>query len=91
MEGSKSRHKRLGHRRQYTPEEEKWLKKNYGSEYKFLRAHRLSIYKEEDRDGGRAIARTLIRHDDCPIVAIALPPRRAGRKLHHSEIYVAES
>lgn len=48
----------------YTTEEKQWLKKHYGGEFKFLMAHELSIYSEEDRAEGRAIMRTLARDDD---------------------------
>ncbi|KAL8662020.1 MAG: hypothetical protein Q9202_005074 [Teloschistes flavicans] len=37
-----------------------WLKNQYGSEFHFLRAHALSIYKDEDREEGRSILRALM-------------------------------
>ncbi|EHK22996.1 uncharacterized protein TRIVIDRAFT_60187 [Trichoderma virens Gv29-8] len=48
----------------YTAEEKEWLKKHYRGEYKFLMAHGLSIYDEEEREEGRAIMRALAREDD---------------------------
>ncbi|KAL2024417.1 hypothetical protein VTK56DRAFT_8228 [Thermocarpiscus australiensis] len=50
--------------RPYTAEEKAWLKRNFGDEFKFLLQHGLSIYKEEDREEGRAIARALMEEDD---------------------------
>ena len=40
------------------------MKKNYGGEFKFLRCQGLSIYKEEDRDEGKAILQALMSDDD---------------------------
>ncbi|KAK3371067.1 hypothetical protein B0T24DRAFT_680190 [Lasiosphaeria ovina] len=40
-----------------------WLQQNFGDEYHFLLIHGLSIHKEEDREDGRAMARTLMGHD----------------------------
>jgi hypothetical protein len=48
----------------YTMEEKQWLKKHYEGEFKFLMAHELSIYNEEDRAEGRAIMRALARDDE---------------------------
>ncbi len=48
---------------QYTAEEKKWLKDNWGDEFHFLRAYALSIYKEEDRDEGRRIVRGFMEDD----------------------------
>lgn len=48
----------------YTTEEKQWLKKHYEGEFKFLMAHGLSIYNEEDRAEGRAIMRALARDDE---------------------------
>ncbi|PNP44321.1 hypothetical protein TGAMA5MH_03927 [Trichoderma gamsii] len=48
----------------YTTEEKQWLKKHYEGEFKFLMAHELSIYNEEDRAEGRAIMRALARDDE---------------------------
>ena len=47
----------------YTAAEKAWLKKWWGDEFHFLRAYQLSIHSEEDREEGRAIARTFIRND----------------------------
>ncbi|PHH56066.1 hypothetical protein CFIMG_001729RA [Ceratocystis fimbriata CBS 114723] len=43
-----------------TTEEKQWLKKYWKKEYYFLRAHGLSIYKDEDREEGRVILRALM-------------------------------
>jgi hypothetical protein len=48
----------------YTAEETAFLKKTYGSEYHFLMQHGLQIYKEEDREEGRAILRAVMREDE---------------------------
>jgi hypothetical protein len=48
----------------YTTAEKQWLKDEWGDEYHFLRAYRLSIYKDDDREEGRAIVRAYIREDD---------------------------
>jgi hypothetical protein len=45
----------------YSAEEKAWLKTHYDGEFKFLRVHGLSIYKEEDRDDGRSIARAMMK------------------------------
>lgn len=42
----------------YTIEEQKWLKDQYRGEFHFLQTQGLSIYKENDRDEGRAVVRT---------------------------------
>ena len=47
----------------YTQEEKNWLKEHYQSEYLFLRAHMLSIYKKEDRDEGRDLVRAMMERD----------------------------
>ncbi|KAL7816107.1 hypothetical protein V8C44DRAFT_323995 [Trichoderma aethiopicum] len=47
----------------YTAAEKAFLKKFYGNEFKFLTLYELSIYDEEDRAEGRAIARSLMRAD----------------------------
>lgn len=52
---------------QRTPAENAWLKKYYGTEFKFLMIHGLSIYKEEDREEGRTIMRTFMANDDEPM------------------------
>lgn len=40
-----------------------WLKKHFGNENKFLRTYNLNIDKDEDRAEGRAIVRSMMRHD----------------------------
>jgi hypothetical protein len=47
----------------YTEEEKKWVKTHYGNEYQFLLLHGLKIASEEDREEGRAIARSFIEED----------------------------
>ena len=47
-----------------TPSEKTWLKESFGSEYYFLRDYGLSIYKEDHREEGRAIARGLMELDN---------------------------
>jgi hypothetical protein len=49
--------------RPFTEQERKWLKDNYGGEYRFLRQHGLSIYKGEDREQGREIVRSTMAGD----------------------------
>lgn len=44
--------------------EYQWLKHHYGSEFRFLTVHGLSIYKEDDRQEGRSILRHLRAQDD---------------------------
>ncbi|KAL5366367.1 hypothetical protein BJX96DRAFT_31768 [Aspergillus floccosus] len=46
-----------------TPAEKAWLKTHWGNEYRFLLSHGLSIYKNEDREEGRAILRALMSND----------------------------
>lgn len=48
----------------YTEEENGSLKREWGGELKFLAAYRLSIYKDEDRDDGRRMARTMMVDQD---------------------------
>ncbi|KAL8628940.1 hypothetical protein Q9189_005376 [Teloschistes chrysophthalmus] len=43
-----------------TQPEKKCLKDQYGGEFHFLQTHGLSIYKDEDREEGRRILRTLM-------------------------------
>jgi hypothetical protein len=47
----------------YTAEETAFLKKHYGSEFRFLIQHGLKIHEEEDREEGRAILRAVMRED----------------------------
>ncbi|KAM4066450.1 hypothetical protein HRG_000549 [Hirsutella rhossiliensis] len=47
-----------------TAEEKQWFKESgYGNEFKFLAAHQLSIYKEGDRQEGRALTRGYMKMD----------------------------
>lgn len=46
---------RTGQTTTISEEEKEWLRKNYGSEFAFLRNFGLSIHKEEDRQEGRQI------------------------------------
>jgi len=45
----------------YTAEEKRWLKENWEDEFHFLKAHGLSIYKEEDRAEGQSLVRSMIK------------------------------
>jgi hypothetical protein len=47
-----------------TSAEKAWLKTYYGNEFKFLRDHGLSIFKDEDREEGRTILRAIMSNDD---------------------------
>jgi len=47
----------------YTQEEKEWLRENYRSEFHFLRDFGLSIYKDDDREQGRVILRSLIQEE----------------------------
>ena len=47
----------------YNAEEKAWLKKNYGNEFKFLLAHGLKIFKEGDRDEGKAIVQAMMKNE----------------------------
>lgn len=49
--------------RPYTNGEKAWLQKYTGGEFKFLQNLGLSIYKDEDREEGRAITRALMKED----------------------------
>ncbi|KAF2997779.1 hypothetical protein E8E14_002463 [Neopestalotiopsis sp. 37M] len=48
----------------YTTKEKAWLKKHWGNEHKFLQAYGLSIYKEDEREEGRALVRDLVQPDE---------------------------
>ncbi|KAL8349305.1 hypothetical protein RB601_001915 [Gaeumannomyces tritici] len=48
----------------YTAEERAWLKREWGSEFEFLRTYGLSIYKDEDCEEGRVIARAMMNEDE---------------------------
>lgn len=45
----------------YNEAEKGFLKANFKNEYHFLQIHGLSIYKEDDRDEGKAILRKLMQ------------------------------
>ena len=47
----------------YTEKEKGWLKREWGGELKLLAAYGLSIYKDEDRDEGRRMARAVMEVD----------------------------
>ena len=47
----------------YTPAERTWLVNKFGNEFKFLREHGLRIYHDDEREEGRALARTLMRDE----------------------------
>ena len=47
-----------------SPVEKKWLKQHLRSEYYFLRAYGLSIYKIEHREQGRQILRQLMMNEN---------------------------
>lgn len=47
----------------YTAAEKQFIKDNWGDEYHFLRTYAMSIHIEEDREEGRAIARTLMKRE----------------------------
>ena len=44
----------------HTPAEKAWLKENWKDEFHFLASHGLSIYKDEDRQEGKAILKGLM-------------------------------
>lgn len=48
---------------EYTAEEKKWLKDNYGNEFHFLSSYLLNIHKDEDREEGKLILRGLMKVD----------------------------
>ena len=48
----------------FTDEEKEWLKKNWGGEFRFLRAHLLKIHDEDDRAEGRRIVRAMMHDSD---------------------------
>jgi len=59
-QGRTTHHPRPG----YTEKEKEWLKENYRSEFQFLRDFGLSIYKDEDREEGRTILRSLMQREE---------------------------
>jgi hypothetical protein len=44
----------------YTKEEQQFLEEGWGSEWKFLQSHGLTVNNDEDREKGRVLARELI-------------------------------
>lgn len=48
----------------YTAEEKQWVKGNFKSEFHMLRSYGQSIYKEDDREEGRAMVREFMKHDE---------------------------
>ncbi|KAF2095018.1 hypothetical protein NA57DRAFT_79508 [Rhizodiscina lignyota] len=48
----------------YTSEEKAWLKEHYGGEYHFLQEQDLSMHKDEDREEGRSLARSIMANGD---------------------------
>ncbi|KAK5995966.1 hypothetical protein PT974_04386 [Cladobotryum mycophilum] len=60
--------------------ESAWLQKHYRGEYKFLLVHGLSIYKEEDREEGRAILRAFMAYDEA---------ESSPSKQHHNDEQVS--
>lgn len=47
----------------YTTYEKQWLKVHYGNEYHFLQVYGLSIFKDEDREKGRAMVRQFMAEE----------------------------
>lgn len=47
----------------YTTYEKQWLKVHYGNEYHLLQAYGLSIFKDEDREEGRAMVRQFMAEE----------------------------
>lgn len=47
-------------RPRYSSADKAWLKANYGNEFKFLRAYGLKIFKEDDRQEGERIVRSMM-------------------------------
>ncbi|KAF4984518.1 hypothetical protein FZEAL_314 [Fusarium zealandicum] len=54
-------------------EEKQWLKRHWGSEFKFLASYGLSIYKEDDREEGRATLRAIIAASDKDYTSDSYP------------------
>ncbi|VUC25647.1 unnamed protein product [Clonostachys rosea] len=50
-----------------TPSEKQFLRDNFGGEFLFMRSHGLDIFKEQDRDEGRAILRAFQQWDFLPV------------------------
>jgi hypothetical protein len=51
-----------------TDDEQAWLKEHFETEFQFLMAHSLNIYKEEDRQEGRAILRAVMTGQEDEIL-----------------------
>lgn len=47
----------------YTPAEKAWLKRNWGNEFKFLRAYGLKIQRRQDKVEGRQLVRGFMEDD----------------------------
>ncbi|EXA29337.1 hypothetical protein FOVG_19161 [Fusarium oxysporum f. sp. pisi HDV247] len=47
-----------------TPSEKAWLKEHFQTEFQFLQLYGLSVFKEEDREEGRTILRTIMAYDE---------------------------
>ncbi|KAK3347277.1 hypothetical protein B0T25DRAFT_572348 [Lasiosphaeria hispida] len=47
----------------YTDKEKEWLKEHFDGEFHFLQMYGLSIFKDEDREEGKQIARTMMTLD----------------------------
>jgi hypothetical protein len=69
----------------YTADEKAWLKKNYDGEFKFLRDLGLSMFKEEDREEGRGIARSLMEEDDADFKPEPKTKTKAKAKVQSKE------
>lgn len=50
-----------------TDAENAWIKKHYGTEFKFLMTHGLNIHNEEHREEGRAIMRAFMSSNEDPM------------------------
>jgi hypothetical protein len=53
-----------GVNRALTPSEKAWLKEHFQTEFQFLQLYGLSVFKEEDREEGRTILRTIMAYDE---------------------------
>lgn len=66
----------------YTADEKQWLKTHWKNEFLFLRAYGLSIYKEEDREDGRALVRSFMAEEESD----ASPPPQEGHDFDEDEV-----
>jgi hypothetical protein len=48
----------------YSQDQKEWLKRSWGGEYRFLRAHGLSIFSEADRQLGQSMVRAIMVEDE---------------------------